>query len=98
MAHFLLQYLLSPDYFAARGAHAEAHIALITDAAAKGDLVISGVAGDPVDVAMLVFADEAAAHAFAAADPYVSAGLVSEWSVRPWFSVVGTADALIKSA
>lgn len=98
MVHFLLHYTLSPDYFAARGPHAAAHIALVADAAAKGDLVISGVAGDPVEEAIMVFADEAAANGFAAADPYVSAGLVSAWSVRPWFSVVGTADALIKPA
>jgi len=36
---------------------------------------------------------DAAARAFAAADPYVKAGLVTQWSVRLWTTVVGDAAA-----
>jgi uncharacterized protein YciI len=38
---------------------------------------------------MLLFADAQAAEAFAKADPYVAQGLVKEWRVRPWTTVVG---------
>jgi len=37
--------------------------------------------------------NDAAARAFAAADPYVRAGLVTRWSVRPWTTVVGDSAA-----
>ena len=31
------------------------------------------------------------AKAFAAADPYVRHGVVKQWRVRPWTTVIGTA-------
>jgi uncharacterized protein YciI len=50
---------------------------------------------EPVDAAVLLFQAEsdAPARAFAEADPYVRAGLVTQWSVRPWTTVVGDAAA-----
>ena len=39
------------------------------------------------------FREVATAMAFATADPYVRAGLVTEWSVRPWTTVVGDSAA-----
>jgi uncharacterized protein YciI len=48
-----------------------------------------------VDAAVLLFQAESDApvRAFAEADPYVRAGLVTQWSVRPWTTVVGDAAA-----
>jgi hypothetical protein len=37
--------------------------------------------------------NDQAARAFAQADPYVKAGLVTWWSVRAWTTVVGDAAA-----
>lgn len=46
---------------------------------------------DPVDGAMLIFRGDspAAAEAFAQSDPYVTNGLVTQWHVRKWSTVIG---------
>jgi len=92
MAHFLLLYDLAPDYLARRGEHRDAHLALAWQAVEAGGLLLGGAVGDPVESALLLFTDAGAARAFAAADPYVAAGLVTHWRVVPWTTVVG-ADA-----
>ena len=68
-----------------------AHLELVRDAHARGELLLAGALGDPPDGALLVFrADNAGAvERFANADPYVTSGLVTRWSVRPWNVVVG---------
>jgi uncharacterized protein YciI len=52
--------------------------------------VLGGAFADPVDGAALVFnaADQPVAKRFAANDPYVTAGLVTKWTVRKWTIVV----------
>jgi uncharacterized protein YciI len=40
--------------------------------------------GDPPHGAIIVFASEGAAQAFAAADPYVAGGVVTRWRIEPW--------------
>jgi uncharacterized protein YciI len=92
MAHWLLRYELAADYLARRGDHRDAHLALAWQAAQAGTLLLGGAVGDPVESALLLFADAEAARAFAAADPYVLAGIVTGWQVLPWTTVVG-ADA-----
>ena len=89
--HFLLLYDFVPDYLQHRPAHRSAHLRLAWEAQARGELVLAGALADPLDGAVLLFQGEsdAAARAFAEADPYVKAGLVTRWSVRPWQTVVG---------
>jgi uncharacterized protein len=91
MAHFLLLYDLAPDYLARRPEHRAAHLALAWAAAERGELILGGALADPVDQAVLLFAGDGpeVAERFAAADPYVLAGLVARWRVRPWTTVVG---------
>ena len=89
MPHFLLSYELAPDYLERRPAFRERHLQLAWEAADQGALLVGGAVGDPVESALLLFTDEAAARAFAAADPYVAEGLVREWRVSPWATVVG---------
>lgn len=91
MAHYLLLYTLAPDYLDRRAAHRDAHLALAWAAADRGELVLGGALGDPVDQAVLLFRGDtpAAAEAFARADPYVISRLVERWVVRPWTTVVG---------
>jgi uncharacterized protein YciI len=67
-----------------RAPHREGHLKLIEDFAADGRLVIAGALGDPPHGGLLVFREEAAAEAFAAADPYVEADLVSARRIEPW--------------
>lgn len=90
MKHFLLTYTLAPDYLERRPEFRGAHLALAQAAAARGDLLLGG-ALKGADEAMLLFAgeDPAAAKAFADADPYVRNGLVTQWRVREWVTVVG---------
>jgi len=76
-----------------RMAFRPAHLELVRAAHARGDLLLAGALGDPPDGALLVFRADSAevAERFAAADPYVTGGLVTRWSVRPWNVVIGAA-------
>jgi len=91
--HFLLTYTLAPDYLARRPDHRDAHLGLAWAAVERGELLLGGAVGDPVESALLLFTDADAARAFAAADPYVAQGLVKEWRVSPWSTVVGAGAA-----
>jgi uncharacterized protein YciI len=89
--HYLLSYELAPDYLARRGPYRDAHLALAWQASDRGQIVLAGAAGDPVDSALLVFQADtpAVAEDFARNDPYVVNGLVTRWTVKPWHTVVG---------
>jgi uncharacterized protein YciI len=89
--HYLLIYDVSPDYLARRAEFRAAHLKLAWAAAERGELQLAGALADPVDTAVLLFegATPAVAEAFAKADPYVLNGLVTQWRVRPWTTVVG---------
>lgn len=89
--HFLLMYELSADYLARRGEYRVDHLGLARAAQARGELVLAGALMEPADGAVLLFTGDspAAAEAFAAADPYVTAGLVTSWRVRQWHTVIG---------
>lgn len=91
MSHYLLIYDLADDYLARRGEFRGVHLKMAWEAHAKGDLVLGGALGEPVDRAILMFKGESpkVAEDFAKADPYVTNGLVRTWSVRPWMTVVG---------
>ena len=89
--HFLLTYEFVPDYLERRPLHRSEHLRLAWEAHRRGELVLAGALADPVDSAVLFFQGEndRAARAFAETDPYVKAGLVKRWWVRPWATVVG---------
>ena len=93
--HYLLMYELAPDYLERRPQFRGAHLTLAWAASDRGELVLGGAVGDPVDTAILMFQGDspAVAERFAAADPYVKNGLVRRWRVRPWTTVVGPAAA-----
>ncbi|MEO8501445.1 MAG: hypothetical protein ABI565_11065, partial [Vicinamibacteria bacterium] len=57
----------------------------------RGELVLGGALGEPVDRAILMFkgASPKVAEDFAKVDPYVTNFLIKGWSVRPWMTVVG---------
>lgn len=89
--HYLLFYDYVPDVLERRAPHRGAHLKLAWEAQRRGELVLGGAYADPVDGALLLFRCSSARvpEAFAAADPYVRAGLVRSWRVRPWNTVVG---------
>jgi uncharacterized protein YciI len=63
---------------------------------ARGELLLGGALSDPVDAAVLLFRGDspAVAEAFAAADPYVTHGLITRWRVRAWATVVSDRAAV----
>ncbi len=95
MTHFLLFYDLSSDYLERRPAFRAEHLALAWQASERGELILGGALGDPVDTSLLLFRGDSpgVAERFAAADPYVKNGLVARWRVRPWTTVVGETAA-----
>jgi uncharacterized protein len=89
--HYLLMYDLVDDYVERRGEFRAEHLRLAWESAGRGELQLGGALADPVDLAVLLFsgASPKVAEDFAKADPYVRAGLVRRWRVRPWTTVVG---------
>jgi len=89
--HWLLRYEVAPYYLARRGDYRAAHLDLAWAAVGRGELLLGGAVGDPPTEALLLFVGDGpdAAERFAAADPYVTAGLVTRWGVLPWATVVG---------
>ncbi len=91
--HYLLIYDVVPDYAERRVPLRAAHLAHAWAAADRGELVLGGALAEPADGAVLLFDCESPAvvEAFAQADPYVRNGLVTQWRVRKWTTVVGDA-------
>jgi uncharacterized protein YciI len=87
---WVLIYDLVDDYLERRPALREDHLALARAAHERGELLLAGALADPYDRALLVFAGDgpSGAEAFAAADPYMKAGLVTSWTVRQWNEVL----------
>jgi uncharacterized protein len=91
--HYLLFYDAVDNYAERRKPFREAHIAYARAAIARGELVLGGALAGPIDGAVLLFRGDspAAAENFAKSDPYVLNGLIKDWRVREWTTVVGPA-------
>ena len=90
MTHLVLEYALADDYLERREEVRDEHLALARAAHERGELLLAGALPDPYDRALLVWtAPREVVESFAAADPYVVAGLVTHWSIRPWNVVIG---------
>ncbi len=89
--YFLLTYKTVENYVERRAPFRTDHLALANAACGRGELVMGGALGDPPDTALLVFKadDKAVIEEFVKNDPYVKAGLIVEWSIRPWHVVIG---------
>jgi uncharacterized protein YciI len=90
--HYLLFYEKVSDRAQREAPLQSAHRAHVLAAVDRGDLLLGGPLEDPIDGAnVLLFSAEspATAESFAAADPYVTSGVVCRWHVRPWQTVVG---------
>lgn len=89
--YFQLIYEVANDYLQRRTEFRKEHLQLANDAVARGELLLAGAKGDPIDSACLVFESDSdeVARIFAQADPYVRHGLVRAWRIEPWHVVVG---------
>lgn len=91
---FILTYQTIDGYAKSRLPFRDNHLAHATAAVARGELLAGGAVGDPIDSAVLVFqaSGPEIVESFAQTDPYVLAGLVTNWTVKPWAVVIGTAN------
>lgn len=89
--HYLLFYEADADYAERRAPFRSAHLAHAQAAVGRGELILGGAYGDPIDGALLLFRGDSptVAEEFAKADPYVTNGVVRKWFVREWTTVVG---------
>ena len=89
--HYLMFYDFVPDYLERRGRFRAEHLKHAWDAQARGELILAGALADPVDGGVLLFRCDSptVAEDFAAADPYVTNGLVTGYRVRGWTTVIG---------
>ncbi|KAK9815872.1 hypothetical protein WJX72_011037 [[Myrmecia] bisecta] len=87
----ILHYEYVSDILEKRGPHREAHLAAARKQAESGKIFLAGAVADPVDSAIFVWKDATKDEiaAFVKDDPYVKAGLVPKWSIRPYMVVVG---------
>ena len=85
--HWLLFYDYVENVVERRAPHREEHLALAGRWKDDGRILMAGAIGDPPHGAVLVFTTPDV-RPFVEADPYVRAGLVTEWRVEPWNVVV----------
>jgi uncharacterized protein len=91
MAYYLLTYEEVVDnYVEQRTRFREKHLELLDSARQRGELIMAGAFGEPIEGALLVFNvdDPSVVETIARNDPYVINGLVKRWSVKPWHVVV----------
>jgi uncharacterized protein YciI len=86
MPYFALFYDVVEGFPERRTPFRPEHLRLVSEAHARGELVLAGALTDPIDGALLVFRadDRRVAEEFARRDPYVLNGLVTRWRVRGW--------------
>jgi uncharacterized protein len=89
--YYLLIYKTVDDYVNKRVPYRNEHLGYAEAAHARGELFMGGALAEPADSAIMVFKTDGrgAVEEFARHDPYVKAGLIVEWSVRPWTVVIG---------
>ena len=95
--HYILFYDVTNDYVEKRGQFRELHLKYARAAYERGELVLGGALADPVDGAVLIFRGDSAelVEQFAKNDPYVLNGLVKQWRVRKWNTVIGDGATLV---
>ena len=89
--YYLLIYHTVESYVEKRAPFRAEHLGYSSAAHARGELFMGGALGDPPDTAILIFRADtpAVAEEFARNDPYVKAGLIRDWTVRPWTVAIG---------
>lgn len=89
-SYLLLTYHYVSDILERRDPFRAGHLDHARRSKERGELVNIGAVGSPPSGGVLVFrdVDPALVERYAAEDPYVTAGLVTSYSVEPW-NVVG---------
>jgi uncharacterized protein len=84
----LMFYEIAADGLARVEANQAAHAARLEAFHARGELLMAGPYGEPPVGALGVFANRAAAEAFAAGDPFVLDGVVGRVTFHAWNEVL----------
>lgn len=91
MKHYVLFLEFSDSYEARRPEFRNDHLKKAWAAAARGELVLAGALTDPLDTGVILFKGNSPeiVERFVKDDPYINNGLVREWRIREWATVVG---------
>ncbi len=89
----ILFYVYVENIIEKRKPYREEHLALAQRFVKEGKLILGGAYAEPADGAAIIFKVETKENviAFVENDPYVKNNLVTQWSIREWNAVVGTA-------
>jgi uncharacterized protein YciI len=89
--HYLLFYDVVADYGVTRTPYRGAHLAYAQKAVDRGELILGGALANPIDASILLFCASSPqiVEDFARGDPYVRNGIVTQWRVREWTTVIG---------
>jgi uncharacterized protein YciI len=84
--YLILFYDYVSDVVERRAPHRPDHLALVHGYKRDGKVVSGGALGEPVSGAAIVFSveDEDEVRRFVESDPYIQAGLVTDWRIVPW--------------
>jgi len=79
-----------PDILEKRQPYRADHLAAAKAKADAGKLLLGGAFGEKPDGALFIFKDitNKEIEDFVAADPYIKAGLVVKWAIKPYTVVV----------
>ena len=94
---YVLQYDFVADGVEKRKPHRADHLAYIGKQAEKGNVVLAGAVNDPPTGGILILRNLSLAEIeqLAKDDPYITNGVVNNFTVKPYLAVVG--DALLKN-
>jgi len=89
--HYLLRYQYVEGIDSLREPYRDEHLSRLWAEADAGRVLLAGGAGDPVSEGVIVWdvEDPSVIDAYAQADPYMTAGLITSYDVVPWRTVVG---------
>jgi uncharacterized protein len=89
--HYLLFYTAVENYEERRKPFRAAHLKCAREAVERGELILGGALANPIDGAVLLFRSltPRVVEEFAKNDPYVVNGIIKDWHVREWTTVVG---------
>ncbi|AIO66792.1 YCII-related domain protein [Burkholderia oklahomensis] len=81
-------YQMAPDGLGKAATLRAAHVARLREFHARGVLLMAGPFADPAQGALGIFASREAAEEFASGDPFVTGGVVSNWTLQEWQEVL----------
>jgi uncharacterized protein YciI len=86
---YVMTYRAVEDFLPLARQHGPAHVARLHEFHDRGELLLVGTLGEPMNGdALGVFTTREAAEEFIAGDPFVVHGVVAGWTVRPWNEVL----------